>query len=114
MMYPPGEYVQIRNLTDSTISDLLYSYHEYEGLRVRKIRAHEKENFMIITTNVKQDYDLSFYFENEKSRVFTFPAAVKKMTCDTTWCNLFYKIVNHNGKICIEEDEEGEKEYRAE
>lgn len=114
MMYPPGEYVQIRNLTDSTISDLLYSYHEYEGIKVRKINAHQKENFMIITTNLKKDYDLNFYFEHDPSNVFTFPDAVKKMTCDTTWCYLFLKVVDNNGDICIEKDEEGEREYRSE
>lgn len=114
MIYPPGEYVHIRNLTNLTISDLLYDYHEYEGIKVRKIKAHQKENFMIITTNLKKDYDLTFYFENDRSKKFTFPNAVKKMTCDTTWCYLFYKIVENNGEICIEVDEEGEKEFKSE
>lgn len=112
MMYPPGEYVQIRNLRDMTISDLRYSYHEYDGIKVKKMNAHQKEHFMLITTNLKKDYDLTFYFENDKSRSFTFPDAVKKMTCETTWCYLFYRIMDHDGLLCIEIDEEGEQEFQ--
>lgn len=113
MMYPPGEYIQIRNLTDLDISDLLYSYHDYEGLKVRKIKAHQKETFMLITTNLKKDYDLRFRFEKHDEE-FLFPNAVKHMTCDTTWCYLFFKIVDQNGTLSIEKDEEGEKAFKSE
>ena len=111
MMYPAGEYIQIRNTTNIVIDDLYYSYWEHDRLKVRSIKAKQKENFMIITTNLQKDYDLIFYFGKDESKRFIYPDAVKKMTCDTTWCYQFFKIVESQGALLIEIDDEGKQAY---
>ena len=112
-MIAPGEYVQIRNMTDQEIDDLYYAYAEHTKLKVRKTAAHAKENFMIITTNLQKDHDLIFFFEDDPAKTFVFHDAVKKMTCDTTWAYQFYQIVEQDGCRVLIHDEEGEKEYFA-
>lgn len=112
-MIAPGEYIQIRNMMDQEINDLYYGYAEYEKLKVRKIPAHAKENFMIITTNLTNDHDLTFYFDEAEKRMFLFADAVKKMTCETTWAYQFYKIIEKDGKRVIVQDEEAETAYFA-
>lgn len=110
-MVPAGEYLQIRNMTEKTINHLYFTYGDYPITKTRKIHANAKENFMIVTSNLKQDYDLVFYFEGDEDRKMVFEGAVKKMSKDQMWTYFFGKIIEEDGKFVITEDPEGKEEY---
>lgn len=110
-MVPAGEYLQLRNMTDKAIKDLYFTYGDYPITKTRKINAHSKENFMIVTTNLKTDHDLVFYFKDDEDRKMIFKGAVKKMTKDNMWSYFFGKIVEEDGLLVIQEDPEGKDAY---
>lgn len=110
-MVPAGEYLQIRNTTDNVIKNLYFTYGDYPITKVRKINANAKENFMIATANLKNDYDLVFYFKDDEERTMVFEGAVKKMSKDKMWSYFFGKIIEENGKLIIKEDPEGKELY---
>ena len=45
------EYLQLRNYTDHIIQNLYFTYEDAPITKVRKIKAHGDENFMIFTAN---------------------------------------------------------------
>lgn len=110
-MVPAGEYLQIRNLTEHTITDLYFTYGDYPITKVRKMNAHAKETFMIVTANLTRDYDLEFYFKGEEERKMVFKDAVKKMSKDQMWSYFFGKIVEEDGQLLLVEDPEGKEAY---
>lgn len=110
-MVPAGEYLQLRNLTDKTIKDLYFTYGDYPITKARKINAHAKENFMIVTANLQKDYDLVFYFKDDENRKMIFKDAVKKMTKENMWSYFFGKIIEEDGQLTIVEDPEGKDAY---
>lgn len=109
--YLPGVNVEIRNLSEDTIEDLMYQYHDVKEQKVGKLKKYSKRSFLISTTNLHDDYDLHFYLKDNPTISFLFPKAVKKPTCDTAYIYLFYKIVKQEGKYVIEEDEERKYEF---
>ncbi len=111
-MIPPGEYIQVRNQANSKIEDLCYAYDSFE-YAMKPLPAARKENFMIITSLLKEDHDLVFYFKHEPSRKFVFSDAVKKMTPDSMWTYFFAKVVETDGILTVEHDPEAEAEHYA-
>ena len=110
-MVPAGEYLQLSNFTDHIIQDLYFTFEDAPITKVRKIKAHGDENFMIFTANLKKDYDLIFYFGEDENRKIIFPNAVKKMKQEKTWSYFFGKIIEQEGVLTIIEDEEAKAAY---
>lgn len=112
--YLPGVNVEIRNLSEDTIEDLMYQYHDVKEQKVGKLKKHSKRSFLISTTNLHDDYDLHLYRKDDPTCSFSFSQAVKKTTSDTAYLYLFYKIVKQEDRYVIEEDEERKYEFYRE
>ncbi len=110
---PRGHQIQVKNTTNHTISDLIYSCScdKFFDQPVGKINSLDKKSFMIIDTNLPEDNDLIFHFKNDPDRQFVFEKAVKKTSLKPLFSYSFYKIVLENGLLVVVEDEEAKIEY---
>lgn len=110
--YPPvGQTVVIRNLLEKEVTGLYYVFEGFPDTNIKKIAANEAEQFLIITSHLHNDLDLTFYFKENPDIRFVFKNAVRAFDSKQPYSYFFGKIIEEDGILTLENDPDGKTLY---
>lgn len=99
---PSGLYITIENNSDKDIKDLIYLVDD-EVDKVKTIKKGDEAKIYIFTANFLEEKDLTFYFESNPNKKFTFPKKIQVTNPQKLWIYDHYSISSQDNHLIIQE-----------